>query len=139
VHPLAEVLRQLGSRHVLVVHAYDGLDEISIGAPTMVAELKDGQVRDFQISPEQFDMQRADVAALSVQNAEQSLAVIQGVFSGEPGPARDIVALNAGAAIYVAGLADSLEAGVRKALQILDSGAARQKMDALVQLSRSMG
>ena len=138
VRPLAEVLKQLGSRHVLVVHAYDGLDEISIGSPTLVAELKDGQVRDYQISPEQFDMQRADIANLAVDNAEQSLAMIQGVFTGEPGPARDIVALNAGAAIYVAGLADSLESGVRKALEVMDSGAARQKLDALVQLTQTM-
>ena len=138
VRPMAEVLRQLGSQHVLVVHAYDGLDEISIGSPTLVAELKNGQVHDYQISPEQFHMQRADVAALAVKDAGQSLAVIQGVFAGEPGPARDIVALNAGAAIYVAGLAGNLETGVRKALEVLDSGAARQKLDALVQLTQTM-
>ena len=138
VRPLAEVLKQLGSRHVLVVHAEDGLDEISIGSPTLVAELKDGQVQDYQVSPEQFGMQRADVAEVMVQNAEQSLAMIQAVFAGEPGPARDIVALNAGAAIYVAGLADSLEAGVRKALEVIASGAAQQKLDALVQLTKGM-
>lgn len=138
VEPLAQVLRQLGSHHVLVVHAEDGLDEISIGAPTQVAELKDGQVECYHITPEQFGLQRFDVGGLAVRDAAESLEIIKGVFANQPGGARDIIALNAGAAIYAADLADSLGAGVHKALEMIASGAARQKMDALVQLTQSM-
>ncbi len=138
VEPLAEVLKQLGSEHVLVVHSEDGLDEISIAAPTQVAELKQGVVSTYNITPEQFGLARGDLAALAVDGAEQSLDIIRRVFAGEPGPARDIVALNAGAAIYAAGLADGLEAGVERAVEVIASGGARQKLDDLVRLSQSM-
>lgn len=137
VEPLAKVLRQLGSRHVMVVNAEDGLDEISIGAPTSVAELKDGEVHKYCINPEQFGMKCADIVQLSVDSAQTSLDLIRAVFSGNSGPARDIVALNAGAAIYVSGMADDLGDGVEKAKAILDSGAAQEKLDALVSLSQS--
>ncbi|MEJ2646484.1 MAG: anthranilate phosphoribosyltransferase [Gammaproteobacteria bacterium] len=138
VEPLAAVLERLGSEHVLVVHAEDGMDEISGGAPTHVAELSNGDIRSYTVTPEEFGLQRSDVATLVVQNAEQSLAVIRDVFAGRPGPARDVVVLNAGAAIYVAGLADTLEAGVRRAQEVLDSGAAARKLDELVAVSRSL-
>jgi anthranilate phosphoribosyltransferase len=138
VESLAEVLQRLGSEHVLVVHAEDGMDEISIGAPTRVAELKDGRVRVYTIQPEQFGMTRADVKKLSVTSAQDSLAMIRGVFNNEPGPARDIVALNAGAAIYAAGLAPDLNAGVQAAQTLIASGAARAKLDALVSLSKKL-
>ncbi len=138
VEPLAEVLQRLGSEHVLVVHAEDGLDEISIGAPTRVAELKDGRVRVYTIQPEQFGMARADVKQLGVSSPAQSLAIIQSVFDNQPGAARDIVALNAGAAIYAAGLAPDLGAGVQAALAVLASGAAKAKLAALVALSRQL-
>ncbi len=138
VEPLARVLQQLGSRHVLVVHAEDGLDEISIGAATQVSELNDGKISNYQITPEQFGMKRADIAGLAVQDATQSLNLIRQVFANQAGAARDIVALNAGAAIYVAGLAQSLAAGVDKANGVIASGAAQQKLDELVQLSQSM-
>jgi len=139
VEPLAHVLKQLGSEHVLVVHSEDGLDEISIAAPTRVAELKQGAVSTYEITPEQFGLARGDLAALAVDGAEQSLDIIRRAFAGEAGPARDIVALNAGAALYAAGLADSLEAGVERAGEILASGAAGQKLDDLVRLSQALG
>ncbi|MBE0510587.1 MAG: anthranilate phosphoribosyltransferase [Chromatiales bacterium] len=138
VEPLAEVLRQLGSRHVLVVRSDDGMDEISIGAPTQVAELKDGQISRYQIQPEDFGLARADIASLAVDGAEASLAVVRRVLGGERGAARDIVLLNAGAAIYAADLTDSMAAGVLRAAEVIDSGAAAAKLDALVKLSQSL-
>lgn len=137
VEPLAHVLKALGSNHVLVVHADDGMDEISIGAPTFVAELKDGEVTTYTVEPEQFGMRKADVATLAVDSAEASLAIIKDVFAGKPGPARDIVVLNAGAAIYAAGLADSLADGVARAQQVIDTGEAAAKLDALVAVSNN--
>ncbi len=137
VEPIAEVLNKLGSNHVLVVHSEDGMDEISIGAPTFVAELKGGKVESYTIQPEDFGMARSDIAALAVDGAEASLAVIKRVLAGEAGPARDIVALNAGAAIYAAGLADTLAAGVERAQAVIDSGEAAAKLDALAALSNS--
>jgi len=137
VVPLAEVLHKLGSNHVLVVHAEDGMDEISVGAPTRVAELKDGQISTYTITPEQFGVERADIKQLVVSGAEESLAIINGVLENQPGPARDIVMLNAGAAIYAAGLADTLDAGVRKADTVIATGKAKEKLDALVKLSNS--
>lgn len=135
--PLAQVLAKLGSRHVMVVHADDGLDEISIGAPTRVAELKNGEINCYSLSPEQFGLQAGRVEALAVTDAAASLAMIRQVFGDSPGPARDIVLLNAGAAIYVSGVADSLAAGVEAARQTLTSGAAREKFQQLIDMSNS--
>jgi anthranilate phosphoribosyltransferase len=135
--PLANVLDRLGSHHVMVVHADDGLDEISIGAPTQVAELRDGEVSCYRIAPERFAMQRGEVAALAVADAAASLAMIHAVFADTPGAARDIVLLNAGAAIYVSGIADSLENGVERAREALSSGAAQEKFRQLVEMSNS--
>lgn len=132
LRPIAEVLRELGSRHVLVVNSEDGLDEISIGAPTQVAELKDGNILEYRITPEQFDLVRAPLERLKVTSAAESLAMIRAAFAGEPGPAADIIALNAGAAIYAADLTDSLAAGVRRARDLLRSGAASAKLDEFV-------
>ena len=137
VEPIAQVLGKLGSDHVLVVHSEDGMDEISIGAPTFVAELKGGKVDTYTIQPEDFGMQRTAISALAVDGAEASLAVVKSVLSGEAGPASDIVALNAGAAIYAAGLADSLATGIKKAQQVLTSGAGAAKLEELVKLSNS--
>lgn len=136
--PLAEVLQKLGSRHVMVVNANDGLDEISIGSPTQVAELKDGQIHRYEIQPEDFGMQQADLAQLAVDSAQDSLAMIRSVFDGKEGAARDIVVLNSGAAIYVSGVANSMEEGVAMAAQAIDSGAALQKMNDLVKLSQAL-
>lgn len=137
VVPMAEVLQKLGSQHVLVVHAEDGLDEISIGAETHVAELKNNEIHSYIIKPEDFGMSRSDVKSLSVKNANDSLDIIKAVFNGETGSARDIVVLNAGAAIYAADITDSLEQGVELAAAAIDSGAASQKLNALIVSSRS--
>jgi len=137
VEPLANVLQQLGSEHVLVVHSEDGMDEISIGASTHVAELKDGEVRDYFITPEEFGFERTDISMLAVDGAEQSLAVIREVFSNEAGPARDIVAMNAGAAIYAAGLAGTLADGIKSALEVIANGGAMAKLDALIEVSNN--
>lgn len=133
--PVAEVLKKLGSRHVLVVHADDGLDEISIAAATQVAELKNGEIATYTLNPEQFGMQRSSLGSLAVDNAEASLEIISSLLANQAGPARDIVALNAGAAIYAADLADSLQAGVDKALLAIADGTARQKFQDLIDFS----
>jgi len=138
VEPLAEVLKALGSNHVLVVHSEDGMDEISIAAPTKVAELKNGEITTYTISPAQFGIETGKLEDLAVDGAEESLAIVKQVLDNTPGAARDIVVLNAGAAIYAADLADSLEAGVQKAQEVIASGAARVKLDELVKLSSSM-
>jgi len=138
VEPLAQVLKRLGSEHVLVVHADDGLDEISIAAPTRVAELKDGNISVYSIAPEDFGLQRADLGAIAVSDAVQSLEMIRAVLANQPGPARDIVMLNAGAAIYAAGLAVSLAAGVACAAEVLENGKARQTLEALIEVSNSV-
>ena len=132
VEPMANVLKALGSKHVLVVHASDGLDEISIGASTFVAELKEGDIRCYDIEPEQFDLKREAVESLAINNAEESLAVINSVFDGQTGPSRDIVVLNAGAAIYAADIADSLDEGIKQAQSVIDNGMAKQKLQDLI-------
>ena len=138
VEPLARVLQQLGSEHVLVVHAEDGLDEISVGAPTRVAELKDGEITLYTVTPEEFGLPRSDLSALAVSDAGQSLAMINEVLDNRPGPARDIVMLNAGAAIYAAGVADSLAAGVGRAAEALADGSARDTLASLVRVSNAV-
>ncbi len=137
VRPMAEVLQTLGSQHVLVVHAEDGLDEISIGAETHIAELKNGQIETYTIKPEDFGMARSEIGQLTVKNANDSLDLIKAIFDGKTGPARDIVVLNAGAAIYAADIADTFEQGVDLAAAAIDSGAATQKLNALIVTSRS--
>ncbi len=136
LEPVAEVLRRLGSRHVMVVHSNDGLDEISIGDATEVAELWDGAVHRYSIRPEDFGFSRSPLEAVCVDGPEQSVKTIISVLDDTPGPARDIVVLNAGAAIYVAGLAGSLKDGVRKADQAIASGEARRRLDRLVVMSQ---
>jgi anthranilate phosphoribosyltransferase len=139
VVPVAEVLKKLGSVHVLVVNAEDGLDEISIAAPTTVAELKNGEISVYKLSPKQFDFELGSLKNLAVANPQESFKIILEVLDNQPGVARDIVALNAGAAIYAADLAESLEAGVIKALQVIESGEARMKLEALVSFSKQFG
>ncbi len=137
LEPLAQVLQRLGSRHVLVVHSRDGLDEIGLSDNTDVAELKDGQVRRFSISPEEFGLQRSPIDALKVADAEESLAMIRSVLEDNPGPARDIVVLNAGAAIYASGLAVNLGEGIQKADWAIASGEAYNRLEKLVVLTQS--
>lgn len=137
LEPIAETLKQLGSNHVLVVHAQDGMDEISIAANTTITELKDGQIDHYEITPDDFDMEKQDIAKLAVNNADESLTVMQSVLDNNNGAAKDIVCLNAGAAIYAAGLADSIRNGVAEAIKAIESGAAKQKLEHLIQHSQS--
>ena len=135
VEPLAQVLKQLGSHHVMIVHADDGMDEISIGSETHVAELKDGKITTYVIKPEDFGMCRADLSEIRAKDSADSLAIIKSVFDGQSGPAQDIVCLNAGAAIYVSGIAGSLMEGIEKAQAVVADGTAKQKLEALVHYS----
>ncbi|MDP2244745.1 anthranilate phosphoribosyltransferase [Pseudomonas sp.] len=134
--PLAEVLQRLGSEHVLVVHAQDGLDEISLAAPTFVAELKDGIVSEYTIQPEDFGIKSQSLIGLTVDDAEQSLALIRDALTkrkGEQGQkAADMIVLNAGAALYACDLASSLKEGVQLAHDALHTGLAWEKLQELV-------
>lgn len=132
---LASVLQALGSRHVMVVHAEDGLDEITIGGETLVAELRDGTITEYRIKPEDFGIRRTVLDAVRVADAGESLGMIRAAFAGESGPAADMIALNAGAAIYLAGLADTLQVGVARAQELLNAGAAAAKLDEFVAFS----
>jgi anthranilate phosphoribosyltransferase len=134
----ARVLQRLGSRHVMVVHGLDGLDEISISAETLVGELKQGEVQEYTITPQQFGIEPCGLEAIRVQDGAQSKQMVLSVLNNHPGPARDIVILNAGAAIYVAGLSRSLERGVEKAREAIESGAAKAKLDQFVGFSASL-
>jgi anthranilate phosphoribosyltransferase len=138
VEPLAQVLKKLGSQHVLVVNAEDGLDEISIASPTHVAELKAGEVTTYTLTPEQFGLKRASLAELAVKDAASSLVMVKSVLDNQPGAATDIVLLNAGAAIYAANITDSLANGIETARQVIADGAARAKLAALIAYSNAV-
>jgi anthranilate phosphoribosyltransferase len=133
---LAQTLQKLGSEHVMVVHSADEMDEISFSADTFVAELRDGKIYEYTLNPVQFDMPLHDINSIRVENAQHSSEIILGVFSGEKGPARDIVLLNAGAAIYVSGLASDLNTGIKQAANSIDTGAAMNKLQQLKALSQ---
>ena len=137
---LAKVLQNLGSEHVLVVHGADGMDEISFTGDTFVAELKDGKVREYTLNPAQFGLKLHALKSIRVENAQQSKAMILDVLNGKSSAgknsaARDIVLLNAGAAIYTAGLQANIHAGIEHAAKVIDSGGALAKLEALIQLS----
>ncbi len=133
--PLAKVLRDLGSEHVLVVHSADGLDEISVAAETFVVELNNGEISEYTIKPEDFSIERSQLDSLKVADAAESLVLVRSVLSGDEGPTSDIVALNAGAAIYAANIASSLKEGVAIAQDILTSGVAAEKLKELAQFT----
>jgi len=137
VEPIAQVLKRLGSTHVLVVHSEDGLDEISIAAGTSVAELRNGTLTSYSVTPEDFGFNRAPLSQIQVHSVEESVAMVRGVLENQASPARDIVALNAGAAIYAADLSDNLADGITQAQSVLSNGAAREKLAEWVKLSQS--
>jgi anthranilate phosphoribosyltransferase len=128
----ARVLKMLGSRHVLTVHGSDGLDEITITGPTMVAELKHDFITEYAVEPKQFGIDTAPIEAIQVAGPDESRARVLAVLEGEPGPSRDVVLLNAAAALYVAGVAASLWDGVAMARETLANGSAKAKLDRLV-------
>ena len=128
----ARVLQRLGARHAMVVYGLEGLDEISVSGRTHVGELKDGKVTEYEIHPERFGLGVHDPRTIKVGTVEESRDMVLSALENKPGAPRDIVAVNAGASIYVSGKADSLEAGVEKAFEIIKSGAARAKLDDFV-------
>ncbi len=137
VRPIAEVLKKLGSKHVIVVHGHDGMDEISVSGPTHVAHLRDGEITEYEIEPSQFGLNTSLISDIVVQGAAESLDKIKSVLNNEPSAARDIVVLNAGAALCVAGVADTISDGVVMAQTALENGSAKDKLAQLVQVSQS--
>jgi anthranilate phosphoribosyltransferase len=133
------VLQALGARHAMVVWGRDGMDEISLGAATLVGELRDGVVREYEIEPEDFGLQMASSRNLRVDDAQESRAMLLQALGGEDGVARDIVCLNAGAALYTADVAPSIQAGIDLARATIASGAARAKMDAFIAATQQLG
>lgn len=129
------VLQRLGSRHVMTVHGLDGLDEISISGETLIGELSKGEVREYTVHPSQFGLALFDRRAIQVSTVQESKEMILAVLENQPGPALNIVLLNAGATIYVSGVAASLEAGIESARKVIADGAARAKLDAYVAFS----
>lgn len=132
------VMKQLGADHVLVVHGLDGMDEISLGASTLVGELKDGQITEYEIHPEDFGFNMVSSRNLRVDNADESRQMLLAVLENKPGPARDIVVLNAGSALYSANVAHSIADGIRRAKEAIESGAARARLDQFIQVTRSL-
>jgi anthranilate phosphoribosyltransferase len=137
IEPLAHVFNKLGSKHVLVVSAEDGLDEISIACETHVAELKNGVVSNYRITPEQFNLPRADLDTIAIKNAAESLAMLKNVLNNRAESAKNIVLLNAGAAIYAANLTDSLAEGIAKANEVIVNGAAYEKFETFISYTRT--
>jgi len=132
------VLERLGANHVMTVYGLDGLDEISISAETMIGELVDGEINEYNLHPSQFGLELYDRRAIQVHTAEESKEMILAVLANQPGPAHNIVALNAGAAIYVAGVAKTFKEGVERARRAIASGEARKKLDELVAFTRAL-
>ncbi len=137
VQPLAEVLRNLGSESIWVVHGSDGLDEVTLTGPTFVAALEDGKIRSFEITPEDAGLPRADAAALKGGDANANAESLRGVLAGKPSAYRDVALLNAAAALVVAGKAKDLKDGVAQGKQALDSGAAAERLQKLIRISNS--
>jgi len=131
-------LQRLGAEHALVVYGRDGMDEVSLGAATMVGELRRGEISEYEIHPEDFGMAMASNRSLKVDTPDESRAMLRGVLDNRPGPARDIVILNSGAALYAAGVADSIQDGIGKARTAIESGAARAKLDQVIQFCNTL-
>ena len=136
VRPIADVLNQLGSNHVLVVHGDGGMDELSLSGPSQVAELKNGSVSEYAIDPLEYGFDAQPLAAIQVDGPEQSLTVIRSVLADTPGAARDIVLLNAGAAIYVGSKASSIKEGIEQARELLSNGSAAATLEKLIEVSQ---
>ena len=130
------VMQRLGAEHAVVVYGRDGRDEVSLGAATMVGELKNGEITEYEIHPEDFGFAMTSNRALRVETPEQSKAMLMGVLDNTTGPAKDIVVLNAGAALYAANVVNSIEAGIKRAQTAVESGAARARLDQLCALSQ---
>jgi anthranilate phosphoribosyltransferase len=143
VHPdlvgiQVRALQRLGAEHAMVVYGRDGMDEISLGAATMIGELKDGEVREYELHPEDFGFSMSSNRALRVETPDESRQMLLGVLDNQPGPARDIVLLNAGAALHVAGVSDSMAAGIERARSALDAGAAKARLAQLIAATQAV-
>ncbi len=138
VEPIAQVLGNLGCDHVLVVHSEDGLDEVSLSAATQVAEWKDGELHSYKVQAQDFGLSRCDRKELQVNDAEDSLQLIRWAFAGERGPVADMIALNGGAALYVSGVVADWASGVSRIQEVLDSGAAAEKLSELASFSQAL-
>ncbi len=132
------VLQRLGAKHVMVVYGIDGLDEISVSAETLVGELVGGEISEYTLHPSHFGLELYDRRAIQVTTVEESKAMIQAVLDNQPGPAHNIVAMNAGAAIYVAGVAKTMKAGVERASQAIKSGAAKHKLEEFIAFTKQL-
>jgi len=132
-------LQRLGAEHAVVVYGRDGMDEVSLGAATMVGELKNGEISEYEIHPEDFGLAMASNRALKVDTPEQSRQMLLGVLDNQPGAARDIVVLNAGAALYAANVTDSIKSGIDLARAAIESGAAKSKLGQLVEMTKALG
>jgi len=137
VEKLAEALSMLGLHRALVVHGLDGLDEITITGPTRVAEVREGTVRSYEVTPEEFGMDRASLDEISGGDAEANAAIIREILGGKKSPRRDVVLLNAAAALVAAGKADHLAGALPLAARSIDSGAAAGKLEALVRFTNA--
>ena len=131
-------LQRLGAEHAVVVYGRDGMDEVSLGAATLVGELKNGEITEYEIHPEDFGLQMMSNRSIRVETPEQSLAMLRGVLAGDEGPAKDIVVLNAGATLYAAGVAPDLPDGLARARQAIESGAAQAKLEQVVALAQQL-
>jgi anthranilate phosphoribosyltransferase len=132
-------LQRLGAEHALVVYGRDGMDEVSLGAATLVGELRNGQITEYEIHPEDFGLPMASNRAFKVDTPQESLAVMRQVLDNQPGAARDVVLLNAGAALYAANICANIREGIAKARVTLESGAARAKVEELVRVAKTLG
>ena len=130
-------LQRLGAEHALVVYGRDGMDEVSLGAATLVGELQNGEIREYEIHPEDFGMAMASNRALRVETPQESVAMLRGVLDGQPGAAREIVLLNAGAALYAANVSASIAAGIERAREAIDSGAAKAKLTEFIAFTQA--
>ena len=130
------VMQRLGAKHVLVVYGKDGMDEVSLGAGTLVGELRDGEIREYELHPEDFGLQMVSNRTLKVENAEESKAMLLGALNNKPGVAREIVVLNAGTALYTANVAASVAEGIALAREAIESGRAREKVDELIRFTQ---
>ncbi|HHJ52327.1 MAG TPA: anthranilate phosphoribosyltransferase [Caldithrix abyssi] len=132
---IARVMKELGAKHVMVVHGSDGLDEITITGPTRTFELFDGEIKEYEINPEDYQLSISDLQYIQSHSCNENVRYLQRVLDGEHGPARDVVLLNAGAAIKVSGKAKDLQGGIRMAVESIESGAAKEKVQKLIELS----
>lgn len=138
LRPMAQVCKNLGSDHIMVIHSADGLDEISVASHTYICELKKGKISEYQIRPEQFGLHKSTLHALLVSSPQQSLSMMHAIFDNRAGAHRDIICLNAGAAIYVSGIEDSLDDGIRRADNVIATGEAKAKLQQLISLSHQL-